>query len=345
MTSRTRGSSWASRILPNHKDHPEKRSVKLIVLMITGMILLMVLISLVTFWLSVRGDEEVLLPSVERKQLIDALLELQKKELYARVQVRYSSEYERGLIMEQSPAAGSLVKTRRQVILIVRKGPVIDRVENYVGRKVDEVRIHLQTIFASYRALVKIKEPVMGVFSEEPAGTILAQKPAPDTIIDGEILMELVVSRGPKGELIEVGDFTKMHFQDAVAELAALNVPFVFTLKREQGSGEPGFVVSQSPAPESEIPYGTVIQLVMNHPGRLEPGQVFGIFEYVLPEYPIMVDVSLDAITPDESTTLLSMKHPGGPIAIPYVVTEKSELVLNIFGKEEIRLQAGLSVP
>ncbi len=83
----------------------------------------------------------------------------------------------------------------------------------------------------------------------------------------------------------------------------------------------------------------------MNHPGRLEPGKVFGIFEYVLPDYPIMVDVSLDAITPDESTTLLSMKHPGGPIAIPYVVTEKSELVLNIFGKEEIRLQAGLSVP
>jgi hypothetical protein len=36
------------------------------------------------------------------------------------------------------------------------------------------------------------------------------------------------------------------------------------------------------------------------------------------------------------------MKHPGGPISIPYIVDEESELILFIFDQEEIRQQAGL---
>ena len=84
------------------------------------------------------------------------------------------------------------------------------------------------------------------------------------------------------------------------------------------------------------------LSLTMTRPVRLKSGQVFGVFEYVLPDYPIMVDISLDAISASGNTTLLSMKHPGGPISIPYVVDEKTELVLYIFDKEEIRQQAGV---
>jgi beta-lactam-binding protein with PASTA domain len=334
--------TWTDKILPSQKDPPEQRTFKLVVLLIVAMFVLMVLIGLATFWLSVRGAEEVLVPKVEGKELMDALMDLQEKELTPRVQVRFSSEVEKGAVIEQKPAPGTIVRAGRRITLAVSRGPVIDRVENYVGEKLDDVRIHLQTLFASYQALLRIKEPVSYVFDSSPSGTIIAQNPSPGTMISGTTEVELVVSRGPRGETIDVPDFVGMPFRDAIAQLSSLNFPFVFSVKRAEGEEKRGVVVAQTPDPKAEVPYGSVIQLTMTRPERLQSGQVFGVFQYVLPDYPIMVDISLDAISASGSTTLLSMKHPGGPISIPYVVDEKTELVLYVFDKEEIRQQAGV---
>jgi beta-lactam-binding protein with PASTA domain len=342
MSSTTQEPSWTEKIFPNQKDPPERRNFKLVILLIAAMFVLMVLIGFVTFWLSVRGAEEVLVPNVENKELISALIELQEKELYPRLQVRYSSEFEKGLVIEQRPSAGSIVRAGRRITLTVSRGPVIDRVEDYVGEKLEDVRIHLQTLFASYRALLKIKEPVSYVFDPAPAGTILAQKPEPGTVIDSVTELELVVSRGPRGELVEVPDFVEMEFQNAIAQLSASNFPFIFSVRRAEEEESAGVIVSQTPEAESEVPFGSVIQLTMTRPERVPRGQVFGVFEYVLPDYPIMVDITLDSISEEGNATLLAMKHPGGPISIPYIVDENSELVLYIFDQEEIRQQAGV---
>jgi beta-lactam-binding protein with PASTA domain len=334
--------SSITRIFPNQKDPPERRNFKLVILLIVAMFVLMVLIGFVTFWLSVRGAEEVLVPNVENKELIAALIELQEKELYPRLQVRYSSDYDKGMVIEQRPASGTIVRVGRRITLTVSRGPVIDRVEDYVGQKLEDVQIHLQTLFASYRALLKIKEPVSYVFDPEPAGTILAQKPEPGTVIDSVTELELVVSRGPRGELVEVPDFIDMEFQNAIAQLSSANFPFIFSVKRAEGEESPGVIVAQTPEAESEVPYGSVVQLTMTRPELVQRGRVFGVFEYVLPDYPIMVDITLDSISEEGNTTILAMKHPGGPISIPYIVEEDSELVLYIFDQEEIRQQAGV---
>lgn len=333
--------SWIDRVLPSYRDPPERRTFKLVVLLIIGAIVLMLVISLTTFLLSVRGAEQVLVPAVEDKDIITALMELQEKELNARVQVRFSSDHEKGMVIEQRPADGTVVRAGRRVTLTVSRGPVIDRVEDYAGQKLEDVRIHLQTLFASYRALLKIKEPVSYVFDESPAGTIIAQKPPPETVIDSFTELELVVSRGPRGELVAVPDFAGMPFQDALAQLAGSNLPFVFSVRPAQAGEDSGMIVAQTPEAEAEIPYGSVIQLTMTQPARLPRGKAFGVFEYVLPDYPIMVDISLDSIGAAGPTTLVAMKHPGGPISIPYIVDERSELVLYIFDQEEIRQQVG----
>jgi beta-lactam-binding protein with PASTA domain len=330
------------KILPNHTDTPEKKSWKQSVLLVLAMIAAMIVFGVIAFWISVRGKEEVLVPKVEQEELITALSELQEKELYPRIQVRYSSDFEKGLVIEQKPTPGSIVKAGRRITLVVSKGPIIDKVADYVGQDLEDVRLNLKTLFASYRALIKIKEPVIYQFDPSPRGTILAQKPEAGTVIGSVTDLELVVSRGPRGELIEVGDYVGLDFQDALAELAALNIPFVFNVRTASGEEESGVILAQTPEAGSEVPYGSVLQMSMSRPRRLEDGKVFGVFEYVLPDYPIMVDISLDSITPGEKTTLVAMKHPGGPISIPYVVEENSELVLYIFDSEEIRQHAGV---
>ena len=263
--------AWGERILPNHKDPPEKRNFKLFVVLIVGMFLLMVLIGLLTFLLSLKGSEQVMVPALEGKDLIPALIELQEKELYPRLQVRYSSDYEKGLVLEQKPAAGSSVRLGRRVTLVVSRGPVIDRVEDYVGEKLDDVRVHLQSVFATSRALLRIKEPISYVFDESPAGTILAQKPPADKPLDELTELELVVSRGPRGEMVSVQDYANLRFQDAIAELASANIPFTFTVRRAQGQEKSGVVVAQTPEPAAEVPYGSVVQLVMTRPAAACP--------------------------------------------------------------------------
>lgn len=294
----------------------------------------LVVSGLIAFFVTVRGEEETLVPNVVAEDLLAAMSRLQEKALAPRVEGRFSTEHAKWTVIEQEPQAGTLVKAGRPVMLVISRGPVVDRVGDYVGRDLDEVRLELQTVFASYRELIRIKEPVARVTDPAAPGTILAQNPAPETRIDGVALLELVVSKGPRGDLIELPDYVARPFAEVRDELAALNLPFVFRVRPALPEELPGAIVSQSPTAGQEIPSSSILQLEMTAPGELAEGTVFGLLEATLPEYPILVDLKLAEITPAEARTILTMKHPGGPISIPYVVHADSQLVLSMFDDE-----------
>jgi len=289
---------------------------------------------LIAFFVAVRGEEETLVPNVVAEDLLAAISMLQEKSLAPRVEGRVSSEHDKWAVIEQEPEAGTLVKAGRPVLLVVSRGPIIDRVGDYVGRDLDEVRLELQTVFASYRELIKIKEPVARVSDAAAAGTILAQNPAPETPIDGVVVLELVVSKGPQGDLIELQDYVSRPFQTVRDELAALNLPFVFRVRAAREGEAAGSIVSQSPTAGQEIPYSSILQLEMTAPVELPEEMVFGLLEASLPDYPILVDLKLEVITATERREILAMKHPGGPISIPYLVAADSQLVLSRFDDE-----------
>ncbi len=331
-----------TKLFPSQEDSPEERNLKITIYLFVGAVVVMLLIGFLTFIIFFRGQEETLVPNVLQKDLTSALVELQEKELYPLVQVRFSNENPQGTIIEQKPVPGTVVKAGRRVSLVVSKGPVIDRVGSYVGQKLEDVRVQFQTLFASSRALLQIKEPVTYKPDPAPPGTIIAQKPEPGAEITGVTLLEVVVSRGPRGEVVEAGRYVGKRFEDVLAELSAGSVPFTFTVRAPQGNEGSGEVVSQSPEPGVEMAYGSVLQLVMTRPVGLPAKEVFGLFAYVLPDYPILVDLRLEAVSATERRVLFAMKHPGGPIAIPYRAPEDAELVLYIFDREEIRKQAAL---
>ena len=63
--------------------------------------------------------------------------------------------------------------------LRVSRGPIIDKVENYVGMSLDDVKIHLQTLFATHSPNIIIKTPVIYQYKPGvPSGRVLAQSPA-----------------------------------------------------------------------------------------------------------------------------------------------------------------------
>ncbi len=289
------------------------------------------------FFLSLRSGEQVMVPSVTGKDLAVAMLEMQAKELYPKIQLKYSSSADdRGMILEQSPAPGSIVKAGRRINLVVSKGIIVDRVENYVGQNIDDVKMHLQTLFTSVAApLLSIKEPPLYRFSAESAGTILEQKPLPDTPISAPVKLELIVSRGPENDKVRIPDLSGLTIDAVLAVMEKTEAIFDFSTRSPEGSENAGTIVAQMPAGNSTVNSFSRVSTVLALPVKSPDGKVYGVFTETLPEYPYPFQITIDAVSPaGQRKKLVSFKHPGGSLTVPYRVDEGTLLVLTILNKE-----------
>jgi len=302
----------------------------------------------VVFLMSLKGTEQVMVPDVVGKDLSIAMLEMQAKELFPKIQLRYSENpNDRGVILEQGPVAGSIVKAGRRINLVVSRGVIVDRVENFVGQNLDDVKIHLQTLFTSTsKPLISIKDPPKYRFASDPAGTILEQNPPPDTAVSGPMEVELVVSRGPENQKVQVPALSGLSIPEALSLIGRGQTVFDFTARAPEGKEVAGTVVSQMPAGGASVPAFSRVAAVVAFPVNPTDGRVYGIFRETLPSYPYPFQVKLEAITPKgDRYELISMKHPGGEFTVPYAVSEGTVLSLTILNKEvstvEVRAREG----
>src|SRR5574344_2913826 len=120
----------------NYQDQMSnlKDGGKPLILTVVVTFLVMVIVCLAVFFASVKGAEKVMVPNVVGKDLETALLEMQAKELYGKIQLKYSDvPGDEGTVLNQNPHAGAIVKAYRRITLTVSSGAVIDIVENYIG--------------------------------------------------------------------------------------------------------------------------------------------------------------------------------------------------------------------
>lgn len=312
--------------------------------LITGLtvLILTVVSCLVAFFLSVKGGEQVMVPDVTGKELSVALLEMQAKELYPKIQLRYSETGDdKGFIMEQSPSAGSIVKAGRRINLVVSRGIIVDRVDNFVGQSVGDVEIYLQTLFTSTSTpLLVIDDKSLYRFSTEPAGTILEQEPLPDTPLSGPTKLKFVVSKGPENNKVSVPSVTGLSIAATLAEMGRSEVIFDFTARAPEGQERAGTVVSQMPASGAKVGAFSRVDTVIALPVKPTDGRVYGVFKQTLPAYPYPFQIKLEAVTPKgERLELVTMKHPGGELSVPYAVEDGTVLVLTILNKEAISVE------
>jgi len=311
--------------------------LRLFIFMMAGLLIVVGIVAISIFFVAVRGAEQTLVPEVRGKELTEALLELQVKELYPRIQIRYSqSSRDRGHILEQDPSAGTIVKAGRKIRLVVSQGVMINRVENYIGRNIDDVLMDLQVYVASSGSpLLTLKEPLMYDFSSEPPGTILSQKPEPGADISGPMNLEFVVSRGQEHILVTVPQLVGLSLASALEQIGRMGIVFEFSL-REFREGERGeMVVSQSPVADTSVTSNVVVDIVVNAPARLAEGEVFKLFSYAIPRNPYPLPVRLEALLPSgDRIRLMSVDYPGGRFTVPYRLPVGSTLFLSMMNRE-----------
>ena len=319
--------------------------LRLFILSVAILVIFVGIIAVLVFFIAVRGAEQVMVPEVTSRELTEALLELQVKELYPRISLRYSqTSKDKGLVIEQEPRPGTIVKAGRRIRLVVSQGVIINKVENFIGRNVEDVRMDLLTVYSSPGSvpLFTIKEPMMYEFSAENAGTILAQRPEPGADISGATMLEFVVSRGRDDTSVTVPQLVGTNLSRALDLISGSGINFHFTTK-EKGADESGeTVVSQNPPANTIIPTSTVVNLTVTAPDKLAENEIFGLFHYTIPVNPYPLAVRLDALlSSGERVRLLTVNYSGGEFTVPYKLPAETILVLYMMNRELYRETIG----
>ena len=304
-----------------------------------GLLVFVGLIALSVFFIAVRGKEEVMVPDVLGKELTQALIELQEKELFPRISIRAAAAgEEKGVILEQNPEAGTLVKAERRINLVISQGMALDKMANFLGKNINDVRLELQAFnAASPETTITIREPFMYQHSNEAAGTVLQQSPMPGTDLTGSILLELVVSRGQENTRVTVPNLAGLPFTDAIARLGQLKIGFSFTVEPDSESENPGTVYSQNPPGGTEISSDGKVLVTVSRPVAAA-GEAAGLFKFNLPlnPYPLPLTVEAELLNGNRQV-LASTNHSGGEFSIPYKLPSGSVIILSMVDREIYR--------
>lgn len=318
--------------------------LRLFLSMAAGLLVFVGIIAVSVFFINVRGEEQTMVPDVQGRDLTSALLELQVKELYPRILLRFTqTSSDKGLVLEQNPPPGSIVKAGRRIQLVVSQGVMINAVENFLGRNVDEVRMDLQALASSQGAsgnapvpqLITLKEPLLYEYSTEPAGTVLQQRPEPGTAISGPTVLELVVSRGAENTMVRLPNLLGLGLEDTLEQIGRTGIDFIFSLRPPRDGEAPATVVEQNPAGDTLTASDTRVAITVAAPDTTGENEVFGLFEYDMARNPYPLLVRLESIRPNgERQRLLSVQYAGGKLAIPYLEPAGSALVLSMLNRE-----------
>ncbi len=287
------------------------------------------------FLVSLQGEEKVMVPDVVGKSLTTALLEMQQKELYPKIQLRYSdNEGDALTILEQDPAPGAIVKAYRRVTLTVSRGQEGSGLENLVGKNINDVLPQLKKTYGGDGSLVTVAPPVYKK-SSSPAGTILAQNPMAGLPITDRTRLQLIVSKGTEVETAEVPDLSGMKVSEALKAMASAKVIFDFTSHEAFSSEKAGTVTSQDGAGQSVGIWSHVKADFAFAPAKEGDETSSGILNARISEYPYPVPMTVKSSSQEGKTaTLVSFQHDGGVVSIPYSVAKGSTLTLYALDKE-----------
>jgi beta-lactam-binding protein with PASTA domain len=184
-------------------------------------------------------------------------------------------------VIRQTPDAGAVVRTGREIKISVSLGPSTRTMPNLVGHNLDEKR---QVITETYGLrLGQIKRRV----SNSPPGEILTQDPKPGAVVERGASIGLTVSLGPARESVRVPELTGMPVAEAIdlAGKAGLRVKkitknFSYTALEET-------VYDQDPPAREVVAAGGTVELAVRVPdyGVGEETRFFKIAVHVPVEY------------------------------------------------------------
>jgi eukaryotic-like serine/threonine-protein kinase len=173
--------------------------------------------------------------------------------LTPRVERTASTEFDKGIVMDQRPEGGARVQEGDEVVLIVSTGVPKATVPDVVGMD------YADAVDAINQANLQAKR--RNVFSKKPPGQVVAQSPSPQEVVDEGTVVTLNVSKGVK--TVAVPDVLDQTEASASSELDAAGFQ-VQVISAPSDSTPEGFVSAQSPDPGTEATRGSTVTITVS---------------------------------------------------------------------------------
>ncbi|TAA70436.1 Stk1 family PASTA domain-containing Ser/Thr kinase [Planococcus salinarum] len=225
---------------------------------IVGLMLLLVItgLSVALAFPDLFGPQQAAVPDVTGMERDEAIEELRAAGFaIGEERERHSEDIEEGSVIRTIPEAGKLRSVESEIQLYLSLGKESSEIADYVGRNIEQTLELLESRFQSVNQTEQ--------FSEEPAGTILEQKPeAGSEIIPSETELEFVVSKGK--DMRSVANL--IGYNEADLSEYARSTGFHINIVGEEASSEAaaGTVLTQTPAPDTELEAGGAINVVLS---------------------------------------------------------------------------------
>ena len=215
------------------------------------------------FWSSV----EITVPDVTGKQMTLARQILEDQHLRVTVAETYDASVPVGVVVSQTPEAGTMVKEERAITIYVSKGGEELEMPNLRGLNQSDAIDKLQQMGLRLGSAYE-------TFSDEDSGTVISQDPRSGTRISKGQTVDITVSKGQKIKKVSVPDVKGVPVDRArtIIEGSSLSVGGTSEQESTQAAGT---VVSQSPAAGTEVDAGSSVRLVVSS-GKKSSGNIKG---------------------------------------------------------------------
>lgn len=204
--------------------------------------------------LVVHKGKVVTVPNVVHMTLENAISELEKRDLEGIVvERRFDPIVESNRIIIQDPLPDTRVKTGRIINLTVSLGPETIRVPFLIGIDADKAEMIVKRLGFVIDAMDYQHSDTVAT------GKIIATIPVVETEMRKGDGITLIASKGPVLKMPNLGGLT---IEQAQPVLDSLGLVFG-EVKEVEGSGTPGTIIIQDPAPEQVVERGDSVTIMI----------------------------------------------------------------------------------
>lgn len=250
------------------KNKTKKRKKWPVVLISTFLVLAILGVLTVTLLPGLLSAKEVKIPDVSGMSEDDAISELKLKGLEVSKKIEITDEeVEKGNVIKTNPEIGTTVKEGSLITLYISTGKEIYELSDYVGRHYEDVIRLLED--ENFKDIKKIEKN-----DDSEPGTIISQDPIGGTkVVPEDTVLEFEVSKGP--EIIVLKDLTQYNLKGAQDYASLVGLTLDASQEKYDENIPAGMIISQSPAPGTELKKGDKVTVVISKGKEEKPPKEF----------------------------------------------------------------------
>ncbi len=233
-----------------------------------GIIIILILLTFIGIFYYVRIYTDppiVAAPELEGLDLMQAQEMAQQEGLNLQIQNEvFHSEYEQNSIISQVPSGNRMIRKTRPIEVIVSKGPESLKVPDLSGMSLRKAQVELEN------NNIKIGELTREYHENVSKDYIIEQIPEPETEIPVTDKIDLIVSRGPRPDMITMPELMGMEKEEALERLIEYNLEAGEITEKDSFRYKNNQIAAQQYDVNEEIPKGSEVDLVVSK-GLINP--------------------------------------------------------------------------